>query len=273
MWNELQVQTICATSMAPPKSWTFASQRISNTANAPTIFDWILDRLSPVPGESLVDVGAGKGSYHGLLLERGVRLILAIDSSPAMVTVAQRQANESGYPVVAIEATAERLPVPDASYDLGMANYVLFHVDDIPAALRELRRVLKPSGRAVLSSPTRDSAARLHAIHCGAAAQLGYQPVGRVIERFNENHMDVVRDVFPRAKALVREDALVFPSAEAVLRYYATGMVDAIADPPADGSHRSKLLPLVFDEVEAVIAREGVFRDPKSTNCFVVSNA
>jgi ubiquinone/menaquinone biosynthesis C-methylase UbiE len=54
--------------------------------------------------------------------------------------------------VVAIEASAERIPVPDTSYDLGMANHVLFHVADVAVALRELRRVLNDGGRAVLST-------------------------------------------------------------------------------------------------------------------------
>jgi hypothetical protein len=56
------------------------------------------------------------------------------------------------------------------------------------------------------------------------------------------------------------------------MRYYASGIVKAIASPPADASHRSQLLALGAGEVESVVAREGVFRDPKSTGCFVVSN-
>lgn len=235
--------------------------------------DWILDRLAPQAGHSVIDVGCGKGSWHESLVRRGVRLILALDSSPGMVAFTQQQANQKGYPVVAIEASAERLPVPDASYDLGMANHVLFHVADIPGALRELRRVLKPGGRAILTTAAADSAERLEEFHRTAAERLGYQPTGRVIDRFNLDHIDVVRAVFPNVERYLREDAFLFPSTEAAVRYYASGMVEAIANPPADGSHRARLLQHVAEAIEAVIAREGVFRDPKSAGCFVVTNA
>jgi ubiquinone/menaquinone biosynthesis C-methylase UbiE len=248
-----------------------AHQRYSERPD--DFLDWVLDRLNPQPGDAVVDVGCGRGSYHRPLLKRGVRVILAIDVSTGMVAVTQHQANQEGLPVVAIEGSAERLPVPDGSYDLGMANHVLFHIPDVPATLRELRRVLKPTGRAVLSAAARDSCPRLEDLHRAAAERLGYQPVGRVIDRFNLDHVDVVREVFPRVERFIREDAFVFPSTDVAARYYASGMIDAIANRPPDGSHRTQLLPLVAEGVQSAISREGVFRDPKSAGCFVVSIA
>ncbi|HEX5501879.1 MAG TPA: hypothetical protein VFW96_04620, partial [Thermomicrobiales bacterium] len=81
--------------------------------------------------------------------------------------------------------------------------------------------------------------------------------------------LPLVRAVFPQAERHVREDAFVFPDAEAAMRYYATGLVDAIADPPADGGHRARLLPLVAARIEEIVAREGAFRVPKTSGCFV----
>jgi hypothetical protein len=57
----------------------------------------------------------------------------------------------------------------------------------------------------------------------------------------------------------VREDAFVFPTTEAALRYYVSGAIDALEDMPADGSHRPKLLEAVAEQVESVIRAEGVF--------------
>jgi ubiquinone/menaquinone biosynthesis C-methylase UbiE len=232
--------------------------------------DWVIDRLDPQAGDSLIDVGCGRGSYHPRLVTRGVRLIVAIDQSPGMVAETQRQADEHRYPVVSIQGSAARLPSGDDSYDLGMANHMLFHVPDVVAALRELQRVLRPGGRAVLTTAGAESSRRLEQLHRAAAGRLGYRPVGRVIDRFNLDHLNVVREVFPDADRFVRDDAFVFPSTEVTLRYYASGMIDAIADPPFDGSHRSRLLPLVAEQVESAISRDGVFRDPKPAGCFVV---
>jgi len=69
----------------------------------------------------------------------------------------------------------------------------------------------------------------------------------------------------------VHPDAFVFPSAETAVRYYASGMIDTIANRPADNARREKLLPLVAEEIERVVKAEGVFRDPKDAGCFVVS--
>jgi hypothetical protein len=67
------------------------------------------------------------------------------------------------------------------------------------------------------------------------------------------------------------ENAFVFPTAEAALAYYATGGVDLIEDPPADASHRGRLLHEAHERIQTVIDREGVFRVSKTAGCFVAS--
>jgi ubiquinone/menaquinone biosynthesis C-methylase UbiE len=231
--------------------------------------DWVLDHLEPHPGDLALDVGCGKGSYHPLLIARGVRAILGVDTSPAMVAATQRQADERRLPAMSIEGNAERLPLPDASYDVAMANHVLFLIADQQASLRDLRRVLKSSGGVVLTTNAEGHSARLEALHRAAAQRLGYQPVERVTSRFHFGHLAMVRTAFPTAECFVREDAFLFPSTDAALRYYGSGMIDAIVDPPDDGGHRAQLLALVGDEIDAIIRCEGVFRVPKDSGCFV----
>ena len=105
-------------------------------------FDWVLDHFDPRPGDLVLDVGCGAGTYHPALCARGIRAVLGVDASKAMVEASQKQANEHRLPVVVIGADAQMLPLPDAGYDCAMANHMLFHVADQRAALRELRRVL-----------------------------------------------------------------------------------------------------------------------------------
>ena len=54
-----------------------------------------------------------------------------------------------------VAASADRLPWPDASFATVVADSVIEHCDDPLAAIRELRRVLRPGGRLVLWSPNR----------------------------------------------------------------------------------------------------------------------
>jgi ubiquinone/menaquinone biosynthesis C-methylase UbiE len=118
--------------------------------------DWMLGQLAPGPGHLVLDVGCGDGLYHRALAARGVRAIVGLDASPAMVEAAQQQATMRDLTVVAIRGDAQRLPLPTATYDRVMANHMLFHVADQLAALRELRRVLKPTGRVLRATTAAD---------------------------------------------------------------------------------------------------------------------
>jgi len=233
--------------------------------------DWVLDHLNPSVGDLVLDVGCGVGSYHAPLCKRGVRAILGIDASKAMIKASQRHANANHLPVVTVLGDAQSLPVAEAGYDCAMANHVLFLVPDQRAALRELRRALRPGGRMVATTTGLREQSRLALTHARAAVALGYAPAQQVVARFSLDHLDLVREVFPNAQRFVREDAFVFPTTEAALRYYASGAIDALQDMPADGSHRPKLLEAVAEQVESVVRAEGVFRDPKDAGCYVAT--
>jgi hypothetical protein len=46
-------------------------------------------------------------------------------------------------------------------------------------------------------------------------------------------------------------------------------MIDRLADRPADGRHRARLLPVVRELIDSIVERESAFRVPKMTGCFV----
>jgi SAM-dependent methyltransferase len=231
--------------------------------------EWVLGHLAPEAGDLVLDVGCGYGAYHPRLGARGARL-LGLDRSFAMVAAAHRQAVGGRLPVVTVQGDAEALPVRDGRFHRVLCAHVLFHVPDVTAALRELRRVLRPGGRLVLTTNLPDHLARLYDVHAAAARDLGYTPAP-FGSRFHLGHLDVVRSVFPRAERYGRPDAFVFPTVEPALRFYASSRVDALLDRPADGSHRPRLLAAVGERIAAVIARVGVFRVPKGAGCFVAT--
>lgn len=232
-------------------------------------FDWLLDILDPQPGEMVADVGCGPGAYHPKLADRGARIV-GIDASLGMAEDVRRGAETWGLTIWAIQADAERLPLVDACCDRLMANHMLYHVPDQAAALREMARVLKPGGRVVLATNAADNSALLHRLHHESAREQGYVPVSRsLVERFSLDARDLVAQVFPNVRVAVRPDAFRFPTLDAVLRYYASMMIDLIDAPPADARHRAPLLAAMTRRLEPIFQREGIVRIPKDAGCFV----
>ena len=94
-----------------------------------------------------VDVGAGTGDLTFALARAsapGARVVAA-DLSQGMLDVARRRG-----PLLAVRASAESLPFADASLDRVISGFTVRNVGDLPRALREFRRVLRPGGRAVI---------------------------------------------------------------------------------------------------------------------------
>jgi len=232
--------------------------------------DWLLGFLEPQPDLRLLDVGCGHGAYHPRL--RQLRMpVVGVDRSPGMLREVQEQARSLGLAVRAVRGDATRLPLADASVERAMANHMLYHVPDQRAALRELRRVLHPEGRLVIGANAADSGRRLTDLHDQAAHFLGYEPLHPPYRRFHLGHLPLVQEVFPEARIKLRSDAFRFPDVDAVLRYYATSLVDHVHPRPADGSHRPRLLQILAPEIRKAIEAEGCFRVAKNAGCFVVA--
>lgn len=231
-------------------------------------FPWILEFLELAPGMLLADVGCGPGAYHPLLAPSGCTVV-AIDYSAGMIDEVQTQARRDRLAVLALRGDAQQLPLATGRCDRVMANHMLYHVPDQLAALRELRRVVRSGGIVVLATNAEDAGGLLYAAHCAAAKALGYQPSARPTAGFHLGHLDRVAAVFPTATVHVRTDAFLFPTVDAALRYYASGMIDALDDAPPDGSQRGPLLAAVAARLQPVYAQTGVLRVAKDAGCFV----
>ncbi|WP_445150886.1 class I SAM-dependent methyltransferase [Baekduia sp. Peel2402] len=118
---------------------------------------WMVEALAPQPGQTVLELAAGRGDVGLLaaeLLVPGGKLILT-DGAEAMVEVAKRHAATLGLPDGLVEFKPMELEWVDeklATLDGLLCRFGYQHAVDPEAALREARRVLKPGGRIVLAT-------------------------------------------------------------------------------------------------------------------------
>jgi SAM-dependent methyltransferase len=106
----------------------------------------LLDASGAGAGDRVLDVGTGTGTVAALACTRGAR-VTAVDAEPSMLEAARIRAPGAEIH----QATLPRLPFDDGAFDAAVANFVINHVGDPVAAVRELRRVVRPGGRVAVT--------------------------------------------------------------------------------------------------------------------------
>jgi ubiquinone/menaquinone biosynthesis C-methylase UbiE len=121
----------------------------------PFKFPWIMERIDKhakqLEGKHLLEIGCGMGFDSLEFLKRGVR-VTATDLTPSAVATTKQHFELEGAQAEDVrEANALALPFDDETFDCVWSNGVLHATGDTPLAIREVRRVLKPGGIAIIS--------------------------------------------------------------------------------------------------------------------------
>jgi 2-polyprenyl-3-methyl-5-hydroxy-6-metoxy-1,4-benzoquinol methylase len=130
--------------------WDAAWRQHGHEGYRATGEDWAVRTriLAEVPdGARVLDVGCGVGELLALLHERRGCRCHGLDIAPAAIEAVRAR----GF--VGEVAMLPTVPFADAAFDVVTCTEVLEHVSDARATLRELRRVLAPSGRVLVSVP------------------------------------------------------------------------------------------------------------------------
>jgi SAM-dependent methyltransferase len=196
----------------------------------------------------VLEVGCGPGDLWRANAERMPAIELTLsDLSPGMLEAARAAVGAERARFV--EADAGALPFAEGSFDLVVANHMLYHVPERPEALRGLLRVLRPGGRLVASTNG--------AGHLEELAALTGHAAPRDFERFGlETGADQLREAgFVDVTVERYEDALEITEVEPVLAYVRSSIALRASDVE---------LGEIGRRLARAIARGGCFRVGKS---------
>ncbi|MFP2959277.1 class I SAM-dependent methyltransferase [Myxococcus sp. 1LA] len=141
--------------LAQPEAWNLVAPEYVREL-LPTFETFSRDalrRAGVAPGTRVVDVAAGPGTLALLAARDGAR-VTAVDFSAEMIAALRARAAEATLDVDVMEGDGMALTFEDGAFDAAFSMFGLMFFPDRARGFQELHRVLKPGGRAVVSSWT-----------------------------------------------------------------------------------------------------------------------
>jgi len=100
-------------------------------------------------GKRVLEIGCGLGTDGAQFVKAGAEYV-GMDLSPVSAHLAKINLQLQNLPAIWLVSDAESLPFPNDSFDLVYSYGVLHHTPDLPAAVAEIHRILRPGGRAIV---------------------------------------------------------------------------------------------------------------------------
>ncbi|MDX2161481.1 MAG: class I SAM-dependent methyltransferase [bacterium] len=232
---------------------------------------WVLSRLPWRGGERILDVGTGTGVYsapvHDMVTEGQY---IGLDLSAGMLETHPAQ----GHVIV---GDAQHLPFADGAFDVIMANYMLHHVPDVEAAIREFKRALKPDGVLVTATNSATTMPELNFLFQRAIVLLGQTGSvgGSIAPIYNaytlENGTRVLARQFYTVVRYDMPSAFVFPTADPLITYM--NSLRSLREPLLPkGIHWDDVLLVMREQANRVIAALGELVIQKVAGVLVASD-
>lgn len=189
--------------------------------NAQGWFPWIYEQCRIRPGMRILEIGCGDGTLWKSSLSRlpaDVSITLS-DLSDGMLRDARRTIGTGDTRFFFESFDCHQIPYPDGSFDLVIADHLLFYCENIPQVCREVRRVLAPGGSFLCSTYGRN--------HMQEVSRLVQDFDERIVlsgdklyERFGkENGREILMPYFSRIIWVSYEDSLLVPEPEPLISY------------------------------------------------------
>jgi ubiquinone/menaquinone biosynthesis C-methylase UbiE len=227
-------------------------------------FPWVWETLAQLPRQaSVLELGCGAGSLWIACPERipaGWSLILS-DFSPGMLDAAWRNLVVLGRGFKFEQIDAQAIPYADETFDLVIANHLLYHIPDRPKALGEIRRVLRPGGQLVATTVGEKHLQELevwfHRLGADMSLSAGTNPFTL------ENGLGQLQPFFGQVETRRYADSLRITEIEPLLAYLGSSL--RLDQPVADETLRVELEAELHARGELFVTKDsGLFLAVKS---------
>ncbi len=234
---------------------------------------WVLDKIPWRGDEHVLDVGAGSGNYFALASDRVPNgKIVAGDLSLGMAVRARQHPRAAQIPIMGLDA--QYLPFADNSFDVVLANHMLYHMTSIRQALNEIVRVLRPGGCMVAATNSEDTLEEFDTLARRACTLLGYprQHFRQAHANFSlENGTGMLARHF---RAVARYDipsTLHFPTVDPVLEFLNSVRPLGVFQLPKDVAW-DDFIEVIDKQIRRLIRRDGELRVHKLAGALIGTN-
>jgi ubiquinone/menaquinone biosynthesis C-methylase UbiE len=236
------------------------------STNPRSIHEWLFDYLTPLPPDArILELGCGPGDLWAKNLQRipeGWDVTLS-DFSPGMLDEARAKLSDAPRPFSYMQVDAQDIPFNDASLDVVLAHFMLYHVPDRDRALGEIYRVLKPGGQLHAATVGRKHMTRIDDLIMSAAPE-HHKPMAGIVESFVvQNAAEQLARHFEHITWKPFEDELLVTEPEPLLDYIRSMAAGRDLSPAQIDRIRAT--------VEAEITSQGMFRIPKESGLFIAT--
>jgi ubiquinone/menaquinone biosynthesis C-methylase UbiE len=219
--------------------------------------NWIFSHYEIDDGARVLELGCGTGSMwkgHDELIKKCSQLVLS-DFSDAMVETTRNTVG--AHPNITYRSIdIQNIPYDTATFDAVIANMMLYHVPDLPKALAEVRRVLKPNGKFYCATYGE------HGIVEYLSKLLGeYGLEDNVNKNFTlQNGAEILSPVFKNVEKKIYEDSLAVTNIADLVDYiYSLSSMSSLSNVP-----REKIQTLLQSHMV-----NGVLTVPKEYGMFI----
>ncbi len=227
---------------------------------------WIFDHFRVPEGGTIVELGCGPGllwaSNHQRIPEDW-RITLT-DFSAGMLEEARHRLGQERFTYEV--ADAQKLPFADASFDVVIANHMLYHVPEIALALQEIQRVLKPGGAFYASTVGRMHMREVHALTSKRWPDARERSLGQSLAFVLENGAEILTPYFSQLALTYYLNELRVPDAGPLVAFILSGRA-GVGISPEDREALSELI-----EAE-IVAQGGLLKITTASGLFAARRA